>query len=118
MSRHEQHDNALADALLWLRGFEAATTSDHDDTARKLWTGVRNVRDWLAGLTAGRTRLLGMNEHARAVVLTEAEAERLLDGLCETPAPADVTAARETIEAVFADMRREAAEPDTDMIPF
>lgn len=106
---HTDADNALADALWWLRGFEAATTSDHDDTVRRLWTGLRAIRVWLNEAATGDHRLLGTTDRHRAVVITEAEFERMHDGL-RGLTNEDRELGLSTSHAILAAFQREAVE--------
>ena len=114
---HTDADNALADVLWWLRGFEAATTSDHDDTVHDLWTGLRNIRNWLSEMARGGHRLLGLSENARAIVITEAEFEAILDGL-QRNTEEDREAGRQTARAIFDQYAREARELANPTVPF
>ena len=72
----DQAHAKLADAFWWLRGFEASTTSDHDDIARELWTGLRDVREYLNRIASGYVRRIGDEQ---AIVLTYAEFEAIYD---------------------------------------
>ncbi|WP_334656964.1 hypothetical protein [Sphingomonas panaciterrae] len=123
MRTHENHDAALADALWWFRGFNAAHAA-LQATGGAAFTGaegldhhLREVRGWLKELSTGKRRVLGMSERERAIVLTEAEFERVLDGLRSTNA-VDVNAGRATVEAVFAEVRAEVKQADEDEVAF
>lgn len=109
-----QADSLLADALWWFKGFRAAQPVDSVDPTDALSDSLRNVRQWLIGLSQGHRRLLGTNERQYAVVLTEAEFERIYDGLKHrTVEDLDLglTTAKAILEQFTAE-RREAALPD------
>lgn len=78
MADHETADNTLADVLWWLRGYAAAKD---DARTADLAEQLVNVRNWLFALAGGEKRLLGTNERAFGVALTEHEFEVLVDGV-------------------------------------
>lgn len=90
---HEQADNALADALWWLKGFAAAAPNEHaSNTAAGMAESLRDIRQWLGSLSLGDKRLLGTNERCFAVAMTEHEYEVLVD--CLRPEARDTDFAR------------------------
>jgi hypothetical protein len=120
MRTHENHDAALADALWWFRGFNAAhaalqVSGSPFTGAEGLDHHLREVRDWLKALSAGKRRVLGMTDRERAIVLTEAEFERVLDGYRAITA-ADVNIGKSTIESIFAEVRAEVKRADADQV--
>lgn len=111
---HSEADSLLADALWWFKGFLAAQPADASDPTDALGNSLRNVRQWLIGLSQGHRRLLGTNERQYAVVLTEAEFERIYDGLKHRTVK-DLDLGLTTAKAIldqFTAERREAALPD------
>jgi len=100
----------IADALWWMRGFAACSTSIlHADLADKL----SEVNGYLLDVQRGRVRRLG---DETAVVMTFAEFERLVDAV-RVPRPQEIKLAVDTIEAVLADYRRDEARCNED-VPF
>jgi hypothetical protein len=58
-------------------------------------------------MAKGKRRLLGMDERNLAVVMAEAEFERIVDGLHEHSTEADRSLARETLGRVLREFRAE-----------
>lgn len=99
----------LADALWWFKGFAAARPASIDEGAGEhlhLEAALRDVRDLLSRINAGKTRRLG--DHT-AIVLTYAEFERLVDAV-KSPEAAEMVAAGLVIEKVMKDYRAEHDE--------
>lgn len=120
---HEQSDALLADATWWLKGFRAGAQQieawGNSDPTDGIGCGLLAVRDWLSRLARGKRRVLGMDDRNLAVVLTEAEFERLYDGLRGHAGDADRALARETAETIWREFVAERREPKEDgQIPF
>ncbi|MBB4859674.1 hypothetical protein HNO88_003003 [Novosphingobium chloroacetimidivorans] len=79
--RHEDADNALADALWWFRGFRAAQPTEASDATFDMQSKLLDARNWLKRLAEGKRRVLGLGEPEQGIVITYAEFERLYDGL-------------------------------------
>ena len=118
-------DEALADVVWWLKGFQAAQPADPmgagDTTPGELHRAVSSVRDWLRRLSSGRRRTLVFYGSTVAgvqdarVVVTEGEIERLHDALREG-APTDERAMARALttsllDALSSETKR--ADPDT-----
>lgn len=114
---HEKADAALADARWWLSGFEAAAVSGVDEVAHRLWRGLQDVRQWIVDLSTGERRILGLNDRQRAVVLTEAEFECLVDAI-KVPEERERQRAEALIEQVFREMQAELSELNQTDLPF
>ncbi|GEM70982.1 hypothetical protein SAQ01S_07480 [Sphingomonas aquatilis NBRC 16722] len=105
----------LADALWWMRGFAAA--AEGRGTERDIAAKLSDVHAYLGDVQNGRLRRLG---EETAIVLTFAEFERLVDA-ARVPDAREITSAKQTIEAVLAEYRREdeqARRSRNDQIPF
>ncbi|WP_374139445.1 hypothetical protein [Sphingomonas sp.] len=117
---HKEADSALADLLWWHKGFAAAhgiaaasgqglPANDPDLEGR-----ARRVREWISALCVGQRRTLGLDDRDRAIVITEAEFERLFDGLKFHDQEADYKIAAETAVNILQQARaewQEAANP-------
>ena len=100
----------VADALWWMRGFAASSSSVvHADLADKL----TEVNSYLQKVQNGQVRRLG---DETAVVMTFAEFERLVDAV-RVPRPEEIKIAIDTINAVLADYTREDRRRNQDQ-PF
>jgi hypothetical protein len=95
-------DDALADAHWWMKGFIAAQPlSEPNNVAIDLSRNIRNVRDFLIDLNAGRIRRLG---DETAIVLTFREWEQIGDFLMIKP---DSIEERDIASAVFKNVHEE-----------
>ena len=100
----------VADALWWMRGFAASSTSVvHVDLTDKL----TEVNSYLQKVQNGQVRRLG---DETAVVMTFAEFERLVDAV-RVPRPEEIKIAIDTINSVLADYTREDRRRNQDQ-PF
>ena len=113
---HKAADNALAEAIWWLKGFRAAHP-DSDPTCG-MEDGLRAARDWLSGLAHGRTRLLGLSDHAQGLALTEHEFEVMYDGLRATADDAEREQAIKVIKNVLDAMGAERIEARREPEPW
>lgn len=119
---HEQAASNLADAIWWLKGFRAGHQQIEawgaSDPIEGLGESLRGVREWLNRLALGKRRALGTTERNMAIVMTEAEFERIYDGLQGHSHAADRALARETASAILSEFQREQRETPDDDIPF
>lgn len=119
---HKASAALLADALWWFKGYRAGAQQieawGNSDPTEGLGDGLRGVREWLCQLARGSRRVLGVEERTLAIVMTEAEFERIYDGLRGHSGPADRALARETAETILREFQREQRETPDDDIPF
>jgi len=95
----------LADALWWLRGFSAAAETGTDEVAHRLAEELADVREYINELQYGAVRRIG---DEKAVVLTYAEFERLVDACRPDAHREDLNLAHTTIRAVLKQYGEEA----------
>lgn len=120
---HEQCDALLADATWWFKGFRAGAQQieawGNSDPTDGIGHGLLRVREWLSQLARGKRRVLGMNDRNLGVAMSEAEFERIYDGLRDHSGDGDRALARETAEKVWREFVAERREPkDDEQIPF
>ena len=81
----QQHDDALSDVIWWLKGF-AANNPDNQDVYQ-MQDGLRNLRTWLDRLGkpgfATTFRTVGTDRDDIRIVITEADFDRINDGLTD-----------------------------------
>lgn len=114
---HENADSRIADAIWWMHGFAAAKPKKAGKLA-ELAEGLSEIRNWLLRFTQGRSRLLGTDERQLAVVMTEAEFERLFDGLRVKACREDIDDARATVTAILNEFRHERKSVFDPEAPF
>ena len=106
MRNLDQAQDALADALWWLKGFAAG--QEDGTEARDLSDKLRLVREYLDNIAEGWVRRIG---DERAVVVTYAEFERLIDAFPRSlQLDEEQEAGRATVRAVLAKYQLEARE--------
>ncbi|MGF7152651.1 hypothetical protein [Novosphingobium gossypii] len=120
---HEQADALLADVTWWFKGYRAGAQQIEAwgtlDPTDGLGTAILGVREWIGRLARGKRRVLGISDRNLGVAMTEAEFERLHDGLREHSGDGDRALARETIELIYREFVAERREPKNDgEIPF
>lgn len=119
---HETASAALADAIWWFKGYRAGAQQieawSMSDPTEGMGDALRGVREWLGQMAQGKRRVLGTDKRSLAMVMTEAEFERLFDGLHTHSGEADRALARETAERILNEFRAEwRKQPDEDL-PF
>lgn len=100
-------DNALADALWWLKGYAAAASGEAQDDAQAMAEKLSDARRWLNDLTDGSKRMLGINERQLAIALTENEYEVIVDGLHDKENSGERLQALEITKPITAQLREE-----------
>lgn len=104
---HQQTDNTLADAIWWLKGFRAARPDTDTDPSCDLGSDLLSARIWLRRLALGKSRMLGLSDHTRAVVLTEHEFEVIYDALRIEADAAEQQDGRDQIAKVYQEFTAE-----------
>jgi len=118
---HENADNALADALWWLRGFAAALPEDQRGTVAGMANRLLETRRWLLDLAEGDARMIGTDENTIAFAIREVEFEHALDALRHPSTDAERQTAANMLSAAYEIVKRErsaAAAAKSKDIPF
>lgn len=114
-TKHEIHDDILADATWWLKGFKAARQTDEHDQTENLGAGLLEVREWIKGLARARTRLIGTTDRDQAFVITEGEFEILYDAIAHpSSTERDKAAGAALLKKIMDQVKTERAKSGPD----